>query len=356
MIRKRIRINKDGVEVVSYQAIARVKGYPEKVKTFRLEKEAIRWETKTKAAMFDGSFRDDKAVKDKTLAEAIDRLLEDPFFLSKKDWKTNEGHLRYWRKELGKYALSKLTPDLIAKKRDELVQEVTVRGKLRSYASANRYLTSLSGLFRVALEEWRWINENPLRFVRKLKEPRGRTRFLSDEERQCLLEVCKKSKSSYLYPVVILALATGMRRGEILKLTWSNVDLQTGKVTLHETKNGERRVVYVTSHALEILQQHAESFMFQSPFLFSNKHGVKPVDITQSWQHAVNQAQLEDFKFHDLRHSAASYLAMNGASPSEIAEILGHKTLAMVKRYAHLSESHSKGVLEKMNERMFGIV
>lgn len=353
MIRKRTRKNKDAKTVTSYQAIVRVKGYPDQVKTFRTHREADEWETKIKASMHAGTFRDDKDVRDKTLADAVDQYLEDPIFKKKKDKKTISGHLRYWKRELGKYALSKLTPDVIAKKRDELASGITVRHKVRTPATVNRYRASLSGVFKVAMEEWRWLDDSPMRFVRKLEEPPGRTRFLDDNELLRLLEVAQDSKSKYLYIVIVIALFTGMRRGEILKLKWSDVDLDTGRVVIRETKNGDTRVSYLTNHALDILQQHAQKMMFQSEYIFPNRWGTKPVDITYSWQKTKEQTGLEDFRFHDLRHTAASNLAMNGASPSEIADVLGHKSLSMVKRYAHIAEHHTKFVIESMNEKIF---
>lgn len=350
MIRKRISKMTGGT---TYQVIARVKGYPDQVKTFRTKREAESWETRTKAAMQAGTYRDDKPVRDKTLTDAIDRFLKDPLFQKKKNCKTIRGHLRWWREALGKYALGLITPDLIAKKRDELASGITVRGRVRTPASVNRYIASLSSVFKVAVEEWRWLIDSPVKSVRKLKEPRGRTRYLSDEERARLLQSCKESKNPHIYPIVVLALSTGMRRGEILNLRWSDVDLESGKVVLTETKNGETRVVYITKHALDAIGAHAQEHMFKSQYLFPNAFGDKPVAIEQAWQNVVKRAALSDFKFHDLRHSAASYLAMNGATPSEIAEVLGHKTLAMVKRYAHLSEDHTKSVIESMNEKIF---
>jgi integrase len=350
MVRKRMS-KKTGV--VSYQAIAKVKGYPDQVKSFRTKREAEAWEVKTKAAMHAGTFRDDKPVRDKTLSDAIDRYMGDSFFKKKKNWKTIRGHLLYWKEALGKYALPYVTPDLVAKRRDELAKEITVRNRVRSSASVNRYMASLSSVFKVANEEWGWISDTPVRSVRKLKEPRGRIRFLSDTERGVLLKSCKESNSVHLYRVVMIALATGMRRGEILNLKWGDVDLDTGKMVIRESKNGEVRVVYVTELALQELRKHAQEHMFQTQWVFPNKNVNGPASISHSWNMAVNRAGIDNFKFHDLRHTAASYLAMNGASLAEIAEILGHKTLAMVKRYAHFCESHSKKVLQSMNEKVF---
>jgi len=123
---------------------------------------------------------------------------------------------------------------------------------------------------------------------------------------------------------------------------------------LHVTKNNERRVLPLAHHALELMQAQHENRDKISPLVFpSPRDSGRPWESRAAWLTALKKAKIEDFRFHDLRHTAASYLAMNGASTNEIAEVLGHKTLAMVKRYSHLSEVHTAGVVEKMNKKMF---
>jgi len=115
------------------------------------------------------------------------------------------------------------------------------------------------------------------------------------------------------------------------------------------------RGVPLAGLALERVKEHARiRRRLDTPLLFPGNNPGKPVDLRAPWNTAVKRAGLVDFRFHDLRHSAASYLAMNGASLNEIAAVLGHKTLAMVQRYAHLSESHKAGVVERMNAAIFG--
>jgi integrase len=153
---------------------------------------------------------------------------------------------------------------------------------------------------------------------------------------------------------VILALSTGARKGELLSLHWSDIDLKRGILTFRETKNGETRAVPVPGYALTVLTQHTKIRRFDTSLVFPNSTGEKPLDIRDAWEYAVERAGISDFRFHDLRHSAASYLAMGGASLAEIAEVLGHKTLQMTKRYTHLTESHIRGVVERMNRQIFG--
>jgi len=181
-------------------------------------------------------------------------------------------------------------------------------------------------------------------------------RFLNDEERKRLLEACKVSRNPYLYTIVILALSTGMRKGEILGLRWKDVDLSNKKIILHETKNDERRAVPLAGPALQLmtsLGQRRERGSNDSLVFHRGPQLHQRISIREAWINAVERAGVEDFTFHDLRHSAASYLAMSGASLIEIADILGHKSLEMVKRYAHLSEAHSVAVVERMNKKIF---
>lgn len=182
----------------------------------------------------------------------------------------------------------------------------------------------------------------PVKQNQKEKEPRGRIRFLSDEERNSLLKACKDVNSPYLYLIVVLALSTGARRSEITNLQWQDIDFNRNVITLHETKNGERRILPLAGTALSLIKDHNKIRRIDSDLVFPAPHDPsRPWDFRSAWDSAIEKAGITDFHFHDLRHSAASYLAMNGASLAEIAEVLGHKTLAMVKRYAHLSEAHA---------------
>lgn len=210
-------------------------------------------------------------------------------------------------------------------------------------------------MFTVAVNEWLWLESNPVSKIKKPKEPRGRVRFLDDEERSRLMEACKESANKVLYLCVILALSTGMRKSELLGLQWKDIDLKKGNIILHETKNGERRRVPLAGHGLELLRDYGKVRQLDSPLLFpSYTNPLSPINLRSAFVYALERAEIKDFHWHDLRHCTASYLAMNGASLAEIAEILGHKTLAMVKRYSHLSDGHVSSVVARMNDKIFG--
>ncbi|KTD18717.1 site specific recombinase [Legionella lansingensis] len=346
------RISSDGK--VSYRVKIRLKGYPTQTATFERKTDAQKWVQQTESAIRDGRHFKTTESKRHTLGEAIDRYISDVIPTKPKNTINQVGQLKWWKQYLGDYLLADVTPALIAQYRDKLAKTPSQRSETRSPATVNRYLAVLSHLFTVTIKEWGWVEENPLRKVTKPKESRGRVRFLSDEERTQLLAECKNSESQYLYMAVVLALSTGGRRMEILGLKWKDVDLHRGIITLHETKNGERRVLPLTGHALELMKQHSKIRHVHCDLVFPGKNFKSPIDLRTPFENALKRAGITDFRWHDLRHSCASYLAMNGASLAEIAEILGHKTLQMVKRYAHLSEAHTSKVVARMNEAIFG--
>jgi integrase len=217
----------------------------------------------------------------------------------------------------------------------------------------NRYISTLSHALTVAVTEWQWLEESPLRRVRRLREPRGRVRYLTDEERRRLLRACQASSNRALYPLVVLALATGARKMELLRLTWRDIDLRRAQIALEQTKNRERRALPLTGLALEEVARLAKVRRLDTALLFPRADGRQPIDIRYAWAQALQAAGIPDCRFHDLRHSCASYLAMSGASLVEIAAVLGHKTLQMVQRYAHLSDAHTAGVVARMTAAIF---
>jgi integrase len=341
---------------ITYRVKVRLKGYPVQSATFERLTDARKWAQQTETAIREGRHFKTTEAKKHTLREAIDRYLQYVMPTKPRSERCQVGQLVWWKDNIGDYSLADTSPALIAQYRDKLADGDIINEKRvpRSAATVNRYLAILSHIFTIAVKEWGWVEENPLRKVTKMKEPRGRVRFLSDDERKNLLAACKKSDSPCLYIVVVLALSTGARRMELLGLHWKDVDFTRGVITLHQTKNGERRVLPLAGHALELVKEHSKIRQLNSDLVFPGKNLKDPVDVRTPWETALKRAEINDFRFHDLRHSAASYLAMNGASLAEIAEILGHKTLQMVKRYAHLSDSHTSKVVASMNEKIFG--
>lgn len=341
---------------ISFRVKVRIKGYPDQTATFPRLAEAKRWAQQAECAIREGRHFKTTEAKKHTLAEAIDRYGREILPGKPKAQAQYLIHLHWFRREIGEYALADVTVALLVQCKNKLLSETTPRGTARSPATVNRYLSALSSVFTAAINEWEWLEDSPLRKVKKPKEPRGRVRFLDDGERVRLLAACKASSNAVLYPCVILALSTGMRQGELMRLKWSDVNLKEGFIILHETKNGERRRVPLAGLALTLLRDHAKIRRIDTELLFPGTlHKDRPINLRKPFETALNRAQIADFRWHDLRHCTASYLAMNGASLAEIAEVLGHKTLHMVKRYAHLSDGHVSNVVASMNAKLFGL-
>jgi integrase len=183
-------------------------------------------------------------------------------------------------------------------------------------------------------------------------------RFLSDEERAALLEAAE-AKSPDLHAIIVLALSTGARRNEILGLRWPEVDLKSGLLTFAKTKNGSVRRVPITGKALDLLKDIAAARKLKDPsgLVFPGRTQAtadKPLAIENVFQAALKDAAIENFRFHDLRHSAASYLVRAGVDMRTVAEILGHRDLKMTQRYAHLSRAHVTDAMGKLDSVMFG--
>ena len=357
------RQSKDGT--LSYRVLVRLKGFPVQSATFERLTDARNWGQQTEAAMKERRYFKTAESKKHTVASMIDRYLERVKKDNPNRHRDIKPMLEWWKAELGYCILADLTKALIAEKietlGDKKIKLKSGKEKPMSPARVNRYIATLSHACTIAVNEWEWLEHHPMQKISRMKEPRGRVRFLSDEERPRLLEACQKSKSPYLYLAVVLALSTGARYSEIMNLEWEDIDFNRKAIILHDTKNKERRVLPLAGHALELIKEHKRrrdeakirqigiDLVFPAP-----NDPSKPYDIRTAWDAALRSAKISDFRFHDLRHSAASYLAMNGASLAEIAEVLGHKTLQMVKRYAHLSEAHTHSVVSRMNEKIFG--
>lgn len=347
----RERINAQGKK--SYEVTIRLRGFPVQRATFSRKTEAKKWAEATESAIREGRHFKTSQSRKHTVEELIERYKRDIIPLKARYGKNQASQLDWWKSQLGPYLLCDVTAGMVAECRDKLLNETTNRKHKRSQATVVRYLAALSHAFSVAMREWEWLNENPVAKVRRPQEPKGRTRFLDESEIKRLLSACRKSSNEFLYPVVALALSTGMRQGEILSLRWEDIDEIRKQLVVHKTKNKERRTIPITASAFEVLMSLKNPEEKARGLVFSKGGSETTVNFRKSWERAVREAAIPDFRFHDLRHTAGSYLAMNNATTLEIAEVLGHKTLQMVKRYAHLSAPHTRSVVERMNEAIF---
>lgn len=329
-----------------WQAKVRKKGISAS-ETFPDKEAAVEWATQTEAAIYGNTYQ---AKVRHTVRDLL--ILYSKNVLPHKKANTAEiqaAQLTWWDTQIGDIALVDLSPAHIGDALESL--------KGRTGATKRRYFAVITHALKYAVNDRQWIPHNPAKRVNThalgMRESKGRTRFLSPDERAALLASCKESVQPLLYPGVVLALSTGMRAGEQFGLTWDKVDLKQGRITLTDTKNGDTRAVHVAGPALDLLRGLVRRV--DNPHVFPSPRGAGPWQYRTAFECALERAKIEDFRWHDLRHSFASELAMSGATLSELADALGHKTLTMVQRYAHLGEPHMAGVVERMVGGVFKV-
>lgn len=344
-------IKKDGSR--SYHAEVRLRGYPAQRATFRTRSLAKKWVQDVESGIRDGRHFKTSESKRHTVGEMIDKFVTQwlPKYPQRKEKQVSL--LEWWNKWCGHLLIADLTPAVIADGRDKLLNEITVRGEVRSPSTVNRYLSAFGKALTVAVKEWGWLEDSPMRNVAKPSESEGRERFLSIAEKERLLQACRDSRNLNLLPIVSLALITAMRFGEIVGLKWRDINFEQCTITLVRTKNGDRRIIPLTEEVASIFRKCPTFGESIDELIFKSQRNAvlqQKVSIRESFENAVERAGIKNFRFHDLRHTAASYMAMSGATQGELMAILGHRSPAMTRRYAHYSQTHLAKVLNKASE------
>jgi integrase len=257
----------------------------------------------------------------------------------KRSWHSDVDTIKVLKRWFGGKYLYEITPGLVTKFKNERREEV-------SPATTNRGLACLKCMFNKAKEWELFAGDNPVIKVKLFREDNKRLRFLEQEEIDKLLINC----FGHLRPIVICALHTGMRKGEILNLKWRDCDFRRNIIYVTETKNGERREIPMDEFLKKTfiaVPKHKES-----PFIFCNQEGKPYGDIKKSFLTALKKSDIIKFHFHDLRHTFASQMRMAGVGIDRIAEYLGHKSLQMTQRYTHLSPDYRKNDFDALCNRI----
>ena len=351
----------------AYRVMIRLKGHPPESATFDRLTDAREWAKKTEADIKAG--RHFGASKRHTLSELINRYAAQKKN-KLKSWRDTERHLALWLALLGDCQLDHITPARIAEGRDRLLAEITVRGKPRHAGTVTRIMAALSACLAYGVKELQWVDRNPMEKASKPGHSQARVRFLSDDERTSLLKACKESSNKDLYTAVVLSLTTGARKSEVMGLHWPQIDFKARSITLRqgETKNNEARALPLVGEALTLLKERGKVRNLKDDRVFpptSRATKAKMLDLRTPWETAIEKAGLghyegkdkerkfiSNFRWHDLRHTTASYLMMQGVSPLEVSKVLGHKTMAMVSRYSHLEPARVVELGDKLAERM----
>ncbi len=333
-------------------------------KSFKKKKEAEAELAKRVSLIAEGRYLDVKKDCKTTLKELLDRYEEN--FKHQRSFSGFKGScLKNFRAYFGEETMiSNIRYVDIETYQNHLRQKRIPGDKIRATATVNREISCLRHLFSKAVE-WDLIEGSPFRRGRSLilKENNSRLRYLSADEISKLLASCPV----HLRNIVICALNTGMRRGEILDLKWSQI--RDGFIYLHKTKTDEPRQIPVNETLEAVFHEIRKSQQIGSEhvFIYSLKNkrkeapapqGLKVInpivgngvkEVKRSFSTALKKAGIENFRFHDLRHTFASHMVMRGASLKEVQELLGHKTMTMTLRYAHLGEEQKKKAVNLLN-------
>ncbi|MCS7215499.1 MAG: site-specific integrase [Thermodesulfovibrio sp.] len=304
--------------------------------------EALKLLAKRKAQVAEGKYPEKVVIKNYTFSELCDRY---------NNWATiqrcYEKDKKYIIQELkekfGSLILRRFTTHLLEQYQVDLAKQGL------KPATINKKIACIKHMFTKAVE-WDMVEEEVLKRIRRvkfLKEDNKRLRYLTEEEIHSLLSHCDK----HLYPIVFTALNTGMRKDEILSLKWDNVDLKNGYIHVEKTKNSERRDIPMNSHLLSLFKELFKNRKLGVDYVFVNPEtNTRYYDIKRSFKHALRKAKITDFKFHDLRHTFASHLVMNGVDLATVKELLGHKDIKMTLRYSHLAPEHKNKAVSCLNK------
>lgn len=331
----------------SYQVLIRLSGMKPIIKTFK---------TKALATKFARTVEGDanlqlslgkQSTKSITFSELVDLYMadykgRDPSF---------PGRFKMWVKLFGDKQVTEITEFMVDDGLITLAKRVTG-------STAKRYKSQLSAtfIFFIKHPDYKRLGfSNPVlkESVSSFSENPSKLRFLSDSERSKLLTACKNSTWDKLYLLVLLAITTGMRKSEMMNLRFNDINFDKSLAILHDSKNGESRnnaIPETTMNELKKFRQVGNGLLFSGT---KTVKGIevptdKPFEFRSRWNTALKEAGITSFRFHDLRHTAASYLVMNGATLKETAEVLGHKSTQTTDRYAHLSTEHKSKLIERV--------
>jgi len=306
-----------------WQARVQRIGFPDQVKTFTLRQDAEKWARGVETEIDRGHFTNVTLAHQTTLRDLIERYLAEVLH-KKKSFDVESIRLKaMMRMQISKWSIANLSPTKIAAFRDERLAQV-------SAGTVIRELAYLSSIINIARREWGIHVPNPVQLVRKPSSPEGRNRILASDEKLALLAALSPTdrRNTWVKPIVELALETAMRRGELLSLRWTNVDLAHRIAFLPTTKNGESRTVPLSSDAVKVLQSLPRSI---DGVVFPIEHAT----LHAAFKRGVTRAGLINLRFHDLRHTAITEMAKKLPNIIELSAVSGHKNLAMLKRYYH---------------------
>ena len=305
-----------------WQARVRKKGVPPQVKTFRTKAAAERWARQIETEIDNGVFISTHEAERTTLAELVDRYIKE-VLPAKKSQRQVISQSKIIKDKIGNISLTALTSIVLAQFRDERLENVSGHTVRKDILLIRRILSH-------AIKEWgiHLPRGNPVDSIKIPTQPKGRDRRLIDDEENLLLQAAR-FYGGEIQDIITLAIETGMRRGEIAKLQWQHINLKKRTATLYDTKNTEDRTIPLSTRALNLLNGLPRN-------LSGKVFIMMPDSITRAFVRLCKMAEIEDLRFHDLRHEATSRFFEKGLSIMEVSSITGHKDLTMLRNYTHL--------------------
>ncbi len=273
---------------------------------------------------------------EKTFKEMMDRYMEEHSKPKKASSWRDTASLKHLVPFLGDYTIMEITPSLI----NQYKTKRRLAGA--SPSTVNRELSLMKHGFNIAIREWEWIRENPVMKVSMEKEPPARDRYLLYVEEENLLQI----SPLWLREIIVFAVETGCRQGEILSLSWRDVDLNKRTANVFATKTEDRRAIPLSARVFNMLKEKGKIRSISTNFVFAlNDNGINRFVLSNAFEKVCKQAGIEGLRFHDLRHTFATRLAQAGIDPYTIQRLLGHKTASMTQRYSHhCVESLRRGI------------
>ena len=304
-----------------WQARVQRSGQSSLAKSFNTKAEAVKWARHTESQLDLGTLAPKKAMP--PLMRIVARYLSEVTPTKKGAAQELNRGRQIARTSLGSMQLDKITSEVVSKYRDGRLREV-------SNNTVRLELAFLSVVFEQCSKEWGYKVTNPVKQIRIPKPGKPRQRRLRPGEEEALLASCAASSATYLHSLVVLAIETGMRFGELVSITWNNVDLAARTIHLPDTKNGHPRTVPLSTRALGAIRAVPSGYEGR---VFTGKPG----SIRAAFGAALKHSGVgSDMRFHDLRHEAVTRLFEKGLNPIEVGMISGHRSMSMLQRYTHL--------------------
>lgn len=347
-----------GKKGITYRAVVRRKGYADVYKSFEKKNDAKEWAAEVELLMKKGKWSKVTYEEVVTPILTVGELIEDFKKNKAQNYSKPEQYnymYNWWSEKIGHLTLSELDSMVLIQCQNILINEPPSKKykghTKKSNNTVRKYMFALSAILKYGVK-MQLIDRNPMGLIDLPTKGKGVERFLSDEERKTLFKTCK-TFSDLLYLFAKMAVFTGGRYSELRGLTVENIDFANEMVFFLDTKNGESRGIPVYHKLMDELKGYLDKYNIKSGYVFVSPKSRKLPYIRGQFEAAIRAAEIKNFRIHDCRHSYASYLAANGATLLEIAELMGHKNLQQVQIYSHLTLKTTSKLVRKMSANLW---